>query len=57
MAGKTLIDIELRNELVQFVDNCRLPGYTYDLSVPSDLYFRLKPKRIVNKKSVVGEIA
>lgn len=42
---KSVIDTELRNDILAFLNNCRLPGYTYDLSVPEGLYFNLKPQR------------
>ena len=51
MAGKTQIDLDLRDEILSFLQACTLPGYVYDLDVPRDLYFRLKPQRDRKRKA------
>lgn len=43
MAGQTQIDIDLRNELVKFIENLDLQGE--EATQAQDLYWRLKPKR------------
>lgn len=52
MSGKTQIDIDLRNQLVEFIGDLDLQGE--QALKAQDLYGRLKPQRIRKTKVVVN---